>query len=107
MNHGVVYANILNYMQHYLEQTDLEKFNMVMKKVYNEEPIVKELLPLRMFILPEFFNIRHNILYILANHNLSSKEDFMKVTEGEVLGIRGIGRATINTLKEKGVRFKN
>ena len=43
---------------------------------------------------------------VFAKEGLMTKEDFTKVTEEEVLAIRGIGPVTIKQLKANGVKFK-
>lgn len=55
---------------------------------------------------PIFKNIKIDIVRILSEHDLLELDDFKKVTEKEVLAIKGIGKVTIEKLKENGVVFK-
>ena len=47
-----------------------------------------------------------NKVTIFENNGFKSKEDFSKVSEREILQLKGIGKKTISTLIKNGVKFK-
>lgn len=60
----------------------------------------------KLYQLPQFAGIGMDKIDCLIAEKLITKEDFAKVTENEVLFIRGIGKVTIKKLKENGVVFE-
>ena len=50
--------------------------------------------------------IRMNFVRIFVENKIRTSTDFKKWTEKEVLALKGIGPATVQKLKENGIRFK-
>lgn len=72
-----------------------------------EEEVVAKDLSLEAFSeLPEVEGLRSNLVETLYNEGLTSAAAFAGVTEEEVLGLKGVGPATVKKLKENGVSFK-
>lgn len=55
---------------------------------------------------PLFAGLRFDIFRTLFHENLRVVEDFQNITEKELLAIKGIGKKTVDKLKENGVIFK-
>ncbi|KXT88316.1 hypothetical protein [Streptococcus oralis] len=51
--------------------------------------------------------IRMDLVRIFVENRIRTSADFKKWTEKEVLALKGIGSATVQKLKENGIKFKN
>ena len=51
--------------------------------------------------------IRMDLVRIFVENRIRTSTDFKKWTEKEVLTLKGIGPATVQKLKENGIRFKD
>ena len=51
--------------------------------------------------------IRMDLVRIFVENRIRTSADFKKWTEKEVLALKGIGPATVQKLKENGIRFKD
>jgi hypothetical protein len=51
--------------------------------------------------------IRMDLVHIFVKNRLRTSTDFKKWTEKEVLALKGIGPATVQKLKENGIKFKS
>ncbi|MGT2948875.1 helix-hairpin-helix domain-containing protein [Streptococcus devriesei] len=56
--------------------------------------------------LPELADIRSNLAETLYNEGIVSVQDFADWTEKDLLGLKGIGPATVKKLQENGVSLK-
>lgn len=51
--------------------------------------------------------IRMDLVHIFVKNGIRTSTDFKKWTEKETLALKGIGPATVQKLKENGIKFKN
>ncbi|MBD3948295.1 hypothetical protein I4Q36_05920 [Tuanshanicoccus lijuaniae] len=130
VEYNIALSRLLDYIQYYLEQTEPERvaefidfeedeyefFEDDWAEIHgfnNEENpagyfnnLSEDLQYVQLLSKPEFQNIRIDILRVFWKRDLRSKHDFLEITEKELLAIKGVGRVTVQTLKENGVRFK-
>lgn len=87
-----------DYLKYFATNTlSADEFRVIEKRLSISEVNMKE--------NPIFKNLANQV-YLFKKAELYDAEEFSRVTEAEVLKLKGIGKKAIETLKQNGVKFK-